>query len=128
MPADSRTAARVRELRELIDTHNYRYHVLGDPAIGDAEFDGFMRELEALEAQHPDLIVPGSPTQRVGAEPLAQFGEIVHEVPMLSLANAFTPGDLVAFDRRVRKALDVEEVEYSHRSKHQLHRPAQHGG
>ncbi|MGH8701053.1 MAG: DNA ligase LigA-related protein, partial [Burkholderiales bacterium] len=74
MPADSRTAARIRELRELIDTHNYRYHVLDDPAIGDAEFDGFMRELEALEAQHPDLVVPGSPTQRVGAEPLAQFG------------------------------------------------------
>ncbi|CAN5749311.1 NAD-dependent DNA ligase LigA [soil metagenome] len=113
MPADSRTAARVRALRELIDTHNYRYHVLDDPAIGDAEFDGFMRELEALEAQHPDLIVGGSPTQRVGAEPLAQFGEIVHEVPMLSLANAFTPEDLVAFDRRVRAALLVEEVEYS---------------
>ncbi|MGH8509806.1 MAG: NAD-dependent DNA ligase LigA, partial [Gammaproteobacteria bacterium] len=113
MPADSRTAARVRELRELINYHNYRYHVLDDPVISDAQFDGFMRELEALEARYPDLIVPESPTQRVGAEPLGEFGEIVHEVPMLSLGNAFTPGDLVAFDRRAREALGVEEVEYS---------------
>ncbi len=106
-------AARVRELRTQIDHHNYRYHVLDDPEVSDAEYDRLMRELKALEEQYPDLITPDSPTQRVGATPVGELEEVVHTTPMLSLDNAFTEEDLVAFDRRVRERLDdVETVEY----------------
>lgn len=106
-------AKRVRELRAQIDHHNYRYHVLDDPEISDAEYDRLMRELKALEEQYPDLITPDSPTQRVGATPVSELEEVVHTTPMLSLDNAFTEEDLVAFDRRVRERLDtVEQVEY----------------
>ena len=106
-------AARVRELRTQIDHHNYRYHVLDDPEVSDAEYDRLMRELKALEEQYPDLITPDSPTQRVGATPVGELEEVVHTTPMLSLDNAFTEEDLVAIDRRVRERLDdVETVEY----------------
>lgn len=106
-------AARVRELRTQIDHHNYRYHVLDDPEVSDAEYDRLMRELKALEEQYPDLITPDSPTQRVGASPVGELEEVIHTTPMLSLDNAFTEEDLVAFDRRVRERLDdVETVEY----------------
>ncbi|HYY15043.1 MAG TPA: NAD-dependent DNA ligase LigA, partial [Gammaproteobacteria bacterium] len=83
-------AARVKALRELIEYHNYRYYSLDDPLISDAEFDGLMRELEALEADYPELITTDSPTQRVGAKPAQGFAEVLHKQPMLSLANAFT--------------------------------------
>jgi DNA ligase (NAD+) len=107
-------AARVRELREQIDHHNYRYHVLDDPEISDAQYDRLMEELKALEAQYPDLITPDSPTQRVGATPVGELEEVVHTRPMLSLDNAFAEEDLIAFDRRVRERLDdIEEVEYA---------------
>ncbi|HKU14126.1 MAG TPA: NAD-dependent DNA ligase LigA [Steroidobacteraceae bacterium] len=107
-------AARVRELRRQIEHHNYRYHVLDDPEVSDAEYDRLMQELKALEQQHPDLVTPDSPTQRVGATPVGELQEVVHTRPMLSLDNAFADEDVVAFDRRVRERLeDVEQVEYS---------------
>ncbi|HHH36091.1 MAG TPA: NAD-dependent DNA ligase LigA [Gammaproteobacteria bacterium] len=105
--------ARVRELREQIDYHNYRYYVLDDPEIPDSEYDRLMRELQELEAAHPELVTPDSPTQRVGAQPLKEFSEVRHAVPMLSLGNAFSDGEMADFDERVRKLLKVEQVEYS---------------
>lgn len=107
-------AARVRELRKQIEHHNYRYHVLDDPEVSDAEYDRLMRELKGLEEQYPDLVTPDSPTQRVGATPVSELQEVVHARPMLSLDNAFADEDVVAFDRRVRERLeDVEQIEYS---------------
>ena len=107
-------ATRVRELRKQIEHHNYRYHVLDDPEVSDAEYDRLMRELKALEEQYPDLVTPDSPTQRVGATPVSELQEVVHTRPMLSLDNAFADEDVIAFDRRVRERLeDVEQVEYS---------------
>ena len=105
---------RARALREQIAFHNYRYYVLDDPLIPDSEYDRLMAELQGLEAQHPELVTPDSPTQRVGAAPLAEFAEVRHRVPMLSLDNAFTEEDLASFDRRVRERLGVEgEVAYA---------------
>src|ERR1043165_9343153 len=107
-------AARVRELRTQLEHHNYRYHVLDDPEVPDAEYDRWMPELKALEEQYPDLVTPDSPTQRVGATPVSELQEVVHARPMLSLDNAFADEDVVAFDRRVRERLErVEQVEYS---------------
>jgi DNA ligase (NAD+) len=107
-------AERARELRELIDRHNYRYYVLDDPEVSDAEYDRLMRELQALEAEFPNLVTPDSPTQRVGAAPVSDLEEVVHSTPMLSLDNAFTDEELIAFDRRVRERLDdIAEVEYA---------------
>jgi DNA ligase (NAD+) len=107
-------AARARELRQQIEHHNYRYHVLDDPEVSDAEYDRLMLELKRLEEQHPDLITPDSPTQRVGATPVSELQEVVHARPMLSLDNAFADEDVVAFDRRVRERLEgVEQIEYS---------------
>ncbi len=104
---------RIEELREQIHFHNYRYYVLDDPQIPDAEYDRLLQELQRLERSHPDLITADSPTQRVGAEPLAAFGEVRHEVPMLSLDNAFDDQELGEFDRRVRERLELEDVEYT---------------
>src|SRR5690606_24874761 len=85
---------------------SYRYYVLDDPAVPDAEYDRVFRQLQQLEQQHPELISPDSPTQRVGDRPLDGFAEVVHEVPMLSLDNAFSDEELEGFDRRVRERLD----------------------
>jgi len=104
---------RVEKLREQIRYHNYRYYVLDSPEIPDAEYDRLMRELQTLEAEHPELITPDSPTQRVGAQPLEGFGEVRHEVPMLSLDNAFSDEELAEFDRRVRERLEIDTVEYA---------------
>ena len=106
-------AQRAAGLRERIEHHNYRYHVLDDPEIPDSEYDRLMRELAALEDAHPDLRTPDSPTRRVGAAPLASFAEVVHATPMLSLGNAFGEEELRDFDRRVRERLEVEEIEYA---------------
>jgi len=100
-------------LREQVQRHDYRYYVLDDPEISDARYDALMAELRALEAAHPELVTPDSPTQRVGGSPSAAFGEVVHAVPMLSLDNAFSDQDVIDFDRRVRERLDVESVDYS---------------
>ena len=113
MAASREVTRRVRELRELIESHNYRYYVLDDPQVSDAQFDALMRELQRLEAAHPELVDADSPTQRVGGFPTREFREVVHAAPMLSLDNAFTLEDILDFDRRVRERLDVEEIAYS---------------
>lgn len=107
------TRERVTQLREEINRHNYLYYVLDQPEIPDAEYDRLVRELETLEERHPELITPDSPTQRVGAKPLKKFGEVHHQVPMLSIENAFTEQEVMGFDRGVCKKLGLEEVEYS---------------
>ena len=99
--------ARAAELRAQIAQHDYRYYVLDDPLIPDAEYDRLMLELRALESAHPELITPDSPTQRVSGTPGGSFGEIVHKVAMLSLDNAFSEEDVQAFDRRVHERLGV---------------------
>jgi DNA ligase (NAD+) len=106
-------AQRAAHLREQIRYHNHRYYVLDDPQIPDAEYDRLLQELQALEAAHPELVSVDSPTQRVGAEPLKVFGEVHHEMPMLSLDNAFSDEELGNFDRRVRERLEVEYVDYT---------------
>jgi DNA ligase (NAD+) len=106
-------AGRIAELREQVRRHDYRYYVLDDPEISDARYDALLRELRELEAAHPGLVTPDSPTQRVGGEASGTFGEVVHAVPMLSLENAFSEQDVLDFDRRVRERLDAEAVDYS---------------
>jgi DNA ligase (NAD+) len=103
-----RPAARAAELREQLKQHDYRYYVLDDPLIPDAEYDRLMGELRALEAAHPELVTADSPTQGVAGSPSAAFGEVVHQVPMLSLDNAFSEEDVAAFDRRIHERLGVE--------------------
>jgi DNA ligase (NAD+) len=100
-------------LRAAIEQANYLYYVLDQPSINDSEYDGLFRQLQALEAQHPELISADSPTQRVGAAPLKAFGSVTHLVPMLSLDNAFAEADIIAFDKRVREGLDAGEIEYA---------------
>lgn len=103
---------RLRELRAELDRHNHRYYVLDDPEVPDSEYDRLMLELKALESERPGLITPDSPSQRVGGAPAAEFGEVRHAVPMLSLDNAFSEEDLQDFDRRVREKLDATDIEY----------------
>jgi DNA ligase (NAD+) len=99
-------AARAAKLRELLDRYDYRYHALDDPEVPDAEYDRLLRELRALETQHPELVTPDSPTQRVGAAPVAAFGAVKHRLAMLSLDNAFSDQEVRDFDRRIRERLD----------------------
>ncbi len=106
-------ARRIRELREQIEHHDFRYYILDDPEVSDARYDALMRELVSLEAAHPDLVTPDSPTQRVGGQGDRQFAEVVHAAPMLSLENGFSEQDVLDFDRRARERLDVEVIEYS---------------
>ncbi len=107
-------ARRAAELRAMIEHHNYRYHVLDDPEISDAEFDSLLRELQRIEAEHPELVMPDSPTQRVGGTPATAFPTLRHRVPMLSLDNAFSDDEVIAFDRRVRERLGREgQIEYA---------------
>ncbi|HMK84442.1 MAG TPA: NAD-dependent DNA ligase LigA [Steroidobacteraceae bacterium] len=98
-------ASRAAELRELLERYNYRYHVLDDPEVPDAEYDRLMIELRGIESKYPDLATPDSPTQRVGAAPVAAFGTVRHRIPMLSLDNAFSEEDVRDFDRRVHERL-----------------------
>ncbi len=114
-PASPDAARRAAELRETVARHDRLYHVRDAPEIPDAEYDRLFAELLALETAHPELAEPDSPTQRVGGAPAEGFAEVVHEVPMLSLANAFEESGVADFDRRVRERLDLpegEEVEY----------------
>jgi DNA ligase (NAD+) len=105
---------RARELRARLDEANYRYHVLDDPQISDADYDALLRELLDLEEAHAEVRSPDSPTQRVGGAPASGFPEYVHVRPMLSLANAFDESELLAFDARVRKLGGVEgDVAYT---------------
>ncbi len=101
-------------LKAEILHHNYRYHVLDAPEISDAEYDRLLQQLKAIEAQHTDWVTPDSPSQRVGAEPLAAFAPAVHVLPMLSLENAFSGDELNAFDKRIRERLKWgEAIEYA---------------
>jgi len=99
---------RVAELREKIAQHDYRYYVLDEPSVPDAEYDRLMLELRGLESAHPELVTPDSPTQRVSGQPAAGFEEVRHGVAMLSLDNAFSDEDIRSFDRRVRARLEIE--------------------
>lgn len=101
--------ARAQTLRAEIRHHNYRYYVLDDPEVPDAEYDRLMAELRELEADHPDLVTPDSPTQRVGAEPRPEFLEVRHRVPMISLDNAMSDDRLAEFHRRIQAALPGED-------------------
>jgi len=104
---------RAEELRSALDEHNYRYYVLDDPGVPDAEYDRLFRELQKLEADHPELASDDSPTRRVGSKAETSFEEVVHRLPMLSLDNAFSEDELRDFDRRVRERLGSDnDVEY----------------
>ena len=105
--------ARAASLVEELNRHNYAYYVLDAPTIPDAEYDRLFRELQELEAAHPELITPESPTQRVGGTPLLQFAQVSHDVPMLSLSNGFDEEEIRAFDQRIRDGLQVGQVEYA---------------
>ena len=113
MGSGEKIRRRAEGLRREIEDHNRRYYVLDAPVIPDAEYDKLFRELAELEADHPDLVTPDSPTQRVGGAPLEEFPQVVHHTPMLSLSNAFTEEDVAGFDRRAREALGKEEIEYA---------------
>src|SRR5438477_8119245 len=97
-------SARINELRSQIRHHEERYYVHNAPEISDEEFDRLLHELERLEAEHPDLVSPDSPTQRVAGRPVEGFDTVAHLVPMLSLDNAYNEEELRAFDERVRRA------------------------
>ncbi len=106
-------AQRAAELRQLLEHHNYCYYVLDAPEVPDAEFDRLFRELQAIERDHPQLLTADSPTQRVGGEAQRAFAEVLHELPMLSLANAFDDQEVYDFDRRIRERLAVEGLIYT---------------
>lgn len=113
-PVSASVRQRADRLRAEIEGHNHRYHVLDDPEIPDAEYDRLLNELRELEREHPSLVTPDSPTQRVGGTPVAAFAQVRHRIPMLSLDNAFGREDVEAFDRRVREKLETErEVGYA---------------
>lgn len=105
MVNDPALASRLQELRRQIDHHNYRYFVLDQPEVSDAEYDALMRELRSLEEQYPELISPDSPTQRVGAAPAGAFATVRHRAPMLSLGNVFDDTELTAWHNRVSRLL-----------------------
>ncbi len=106
-------ALHAAELRQTLEEHLYRYHVLDQPVIADAEYDQLFHELVAIETAHPELLTADSPTQRVGSKPLDEFNAVSHRVPMLSLGNAFSDEDATNFDRRCREGLDATEIEYA---------------
>src|SRR5881392_903214 len=103
---------RLESLREKIRQHEYRYYVLDDPEISDAEFDRLMNELKNLEAEHPDLITPDSPTQRVGGKPREGFLKAPHSSPMLSLDNTYSEEELRNWERRVHELSGREDIDY----------------
>jgi len=105
-------ARRVEELRELIHRHDYLYHVLNRPEISDAEYDRLFGELKELEARHPDLVTPDSPTQRVAGQPVEAFASVEHKAVMLSLDNAMDATELEEFEARLRRALPGADFEY----------------
>ncbi len=110
---------RAAELRQELAGHNHRYYVLDDATIGDDEYDALLDELRAIEADHPELRTPDSPTQRVGAPPLERFEQVEHAEQMLSLANARNEEELRAWETRVRnhlKRLDISAAEFSYTS------------
>ena len=114
MSAPASLRKHAEDLRREINHHNYLYYVVDQPVISDAQFDRLLRELQEIEAKHPDLITPDSPTQRVGAKPSEEFGEVRHAIPMTSMDNAFSDEELGEWDQRVRKGLETEdEITYT---------------
>ena len=104
----------IQDLRQQINHHNHRYYVLDDPQISDAAYDQLLQRLKQLETDNPELITGDSPTQRVGAAPLKEFGQVLHEMPMLSLDNAFNEAELQDFNRRVKERLTATvDIEYA---------------
>ena len=103
---------RVAELRQQLEKANYEYYILDQPTLDDAAYDALLRELTDLETKHPELVTPGSPTQRVGIAPSTRFAPVEHAHPMLSLSNAFDEAEVRAFDQRIRKALGRDDVGY----------------
>src|SRR5262245_8267454 len=104
---------RAADLRRLIDYHNYKYYVEAQPEISDREFDRLLDELKQLEKDHPEVVTPDSPTQRVGGQPIEGFATVVHRTPMLSIDNTYNADELREFDQRVRKGLSRgEKVTY----------------
>src|SRR5436305_10414821 len=93
----------IESVREAIRHHEYRYYVLDDPEVTDAEFDRLMNQLKKLEAEHPELVTPDSPTQRVGGKPREGFAKVAHSIPMLSLDNAYNEEELRNWERRVKE-------------------------
>src|SRR5215469_2999409 len=113
MPAHTKDIEReLDELREEIRRHEHLYYVLDAPEISDADFDRLMQELKKLEAVHPDLVTPDSPTQRVGGKPREGFIKVEHSRPMLSLDNAFNEQELRNWERRVRELAGTDKIEY----------------
>jgi DNA ligase (NAD+) len=106
------TAKNIDELREVLRFHEYRYYILNDPLVSDFEYDSLYKQLEALETENPDLIIPDSPTQRVAKGLTKDFPTVQHLVPMLSLDNSYNSEDLIDFDRRARELTGREELEY----------------
>ncbi len=107
-PAAASPAARADWLRETLERYNYEYYVLDAPTVPDADYDALFRELQQIETEHPELLHPDSPTQRVGGAPLAAFATVRHAIPMLSLNNGFEDEDVLAFDRRCAQGLGLE--------------------
>ena len=103
---------RIADLRNIIEYHNKRYYQQDAPEISDAEYDRLMRELQELENLYPEEYSPTSPTQRVGAAPLAKFASFNHPSPMLSLANAFSPEEIIDFDLRIKRLAGVDNISY----------------
>jgi len=104
---------RIEKLRAEINHHNYRYYVLDDPEVADAEYDELMRELKGLEEKYPRFLTPDSPTQRVGAAPVEAFGVVEHPLPLLSLGNAFSSEELNAWYNRISKLIDGEKFDFA---------------
>jgi len=105
--------SRIERLHKEINHHNYLYYILDSPKISDLEYDTLLQELKDLESKHPELITPGSPTQRVGAKPSEKFNSVSHTIPMLSLDDSFSVGELIDFEKRVKKFLGIsDEIEY----------------
>ena len=100
---------KITDLREQLNLHSYRYYVLDDPDITDAEYDRLFRELQQLEAQYPGLVTPDSPTQRVGGAPLKGFETVEHRQPMLSLDNALNEQEMRDFDARLHRLLEMDD-------------------
>jgi DNA ligase (NAD+) len=114
MASSVNAAQRAAQLREELAVHDHRYYVLNEPSVPDAEYDRLMKELRDIEAAHPELVAVDSPTQRVSGAAAAEFGEVRHTVPMLSLENGFSDDDLRAFDRKVRERLRTDaSIDYS---------------
>ena len=106
---------KIDSLTDEINYHNYRYYVLEDPVISDFEFDKLLKELSALEEKYPEYARPDSPTKRVGGKPIDKFSQIIHRIPMLSLDNTYSKEDVVEFDRKVKRFLNLpvnKDIEY----------------